>query len=193
MSLSRSYVHLYWRATRRLRLSINYDSFRRYWTYEYRSVADSVFDDRVRQGVRARLDWNASSAWRLGLGAGLRDRPDAADPTITYSLYVRRTRLFTSRMSASVNVSGFDGDGERGQNNAVQLGVEVPSLGHSRIRFARYRYTVQSIDETRSSWSVETGLDADIARHYFLSTAVQYNSGDDINGWRLNVEMGYRF
>ncbi|RJP73711.1 MAG: hypothetical protein C4532_04085, partial [Candidatus Abyssobacteria bacterium SURF_17] len=60
VSLSRAFVNVYWQAVRDLRLGLSYDNLRRYWTYEYRSTADSLFDDRLHQGVRGRVDWQVT-------------------------------------------------------------------------------------------------------------------------------------
>lgn len=192
VSLSRAFVNVYWQAVRGLRLGLSYDNLRRYWTYEYRSLADSLFDDRARQGVRGRVDWQVTSRWRLGLSGGWRNRPDEEDPTMTYSLNIRRSALFHRNISASILSGGFDGPHEAGQNYAAWLYLLLP-VGQTRLGYNRYQYHVQSIDTNRASWSIETGLDLNLSAHYLAGVGVNYSDGDDISGWRVQSELGYRF
>lgn len=193
VSLSRAYVHMFWRAHRDVQLGLSYDNLRRYWTYDYVTLADSLFDDRVRQGWRLRADWSPSNLWSIGVSGGYRDRPDNEDPTLTYSLSIRRSDLLYRWLSASLSVNGFDGAFEHGLNYLARLHLLTRQVGQWHFDYGNYRYSVEKLNESRKSWLVETGVDTDIARHYFLSGAVQYNSGDDIDGWRLQAETGYRF
>lgn len=192
-SLSRFFVNTWWRAHTTLRLSVSYDNLKRYWTYEYYSLADSLFDDRTRTGWRTRVDWSPASAWNLSAGGGYRSRPDGEDPTLTYSFSVRRSSLGYRWLSASAYFNGFDGAFEHGANYSGRLQAQLPGAGLWHCAYGAYRYTVDKLDESRSSWWLETGVDTDIARHYYLSGQVQFNRGDDIDGWRLNTELGYRF
>ncbi len=192
-SLSRVFVNTWWRAHSALRLSVSYDNLKRYWTYEYYSLADSLFDDRTRTGWRTRMDWSPTSTWNLSAGGGYRSRPDDEDPTLTYSFSVRRSSLGYRWLSASAYFSGFNGAFERGANYAARLQAQLPGAGFWHCGYGAYRYTVDKLDESRSSWWLEIGIDTDIARHYYLGGQVQFNQGDDIDGWRLNTELGYRF
>jgi len=192
VAVSRAYVYGYYKLIRNLRLGLSYDNLKRYWTYEYMGTADSLFDDRIRQGWKARADYSVSGKWFLSGSLGMRSHPDKADPTITYSMNFRRSGLLTNTVTVAAMYSAFDGPHEHGANyfGQIQLFSAMPGVIH--VTYGHYQYAVDEIDEDRSSWYLEAGLDTDFGRNYYMGGSIQYNTGADIKGWKFQSELGYR-
>ena len=192
ISFSRAFIHFYIRPNNMLRFSVNYDNSRRYWIYEYINMADSLFDDRVRQGFRAKADWSPTPHWRLSIGGGLRNRTDNEKATVSYSFSVRRVRLVINSLALTAALSGFDGAFEHGINRSINVQYLAVASGRVHIAYRDYKYAVNDIGNDRFSWSLETGLDYDFPGRYYIGGSVQYNDGDDIAGWRIQTYLGYR-
>lgn len=192
VAVSRAYVYGYYRLNRALRLGLSYDNLKRYWTYEYMSVADSLFDDRSRQGWRARAEVSPGVHWYLSGSFGLRNHPDAADPTTAFSVNLRRSKFIRQSASLALMYSGFNGPHEHGTNYSGQLQIITIRPGVMHFGYGRYQYAVDEVNEDRSSWYLESGVDTDIGKNYYIGGSVQYNTGADIDGWRYRAEFGYR-
>ncbi len=193
ISLSRAYLYGYYRLGRSLRAGLSYDNLKRYWTYEYITLADSLFDNRTRQGVRLRIDWTASGLWFLSGSLGRRDNSGETDPTISYSANLRRSKFPLAAATMALSFYAFDGPHESGLNYSFRCQMSTAKFGLIHIGYGRYQYAVDEINENRSSWYLETGLDADLGAAYYLGLSGQYNSGADIDGWRFQTELGFRF
>jgi hypothetical protein len=191
--VSNLYTRAHYRISRSLRLAVNYDNRKNYWTHNNRSMADSLFDDRTRQGVRGTVTVSpARSTWISG-GIGYRKRSGDTDAFVTYSGSVRQSGLLSNRLSAGIYATGFDGPYEYGLNYALRTQLLTGTIGVVSAAYGRYLYAVDGNDDTRSSHFVESGLNADIGSHYYTNGMIQYNTGDDIDGWRLQLEFGYRY
>ena len=71
-----------WGFTEDLALNLAYDTRRSYYTYETRSVPDSLFDDAARQGFRAQLNAQLTDDVSGQVGASLRtESKSASDAT----------------------------------------------------------------------------------------------------------------
>ena len=191
VSVSRAYVYGYYRLSRALRFGLSYDNLKRYWTYEYISMADSLFDDRERRGWRARADLSPLQNWYLSGSFGLRHNPDE-NATETYSFNLRKTRFIIHAVSVSFMHNGFDGPHEHGTNYSARMQVFTVKPGIWHFAYGRYKYTIDDVNESRSSWYLESGLDTDFGRNYYAGGSVQYSTGADIDGWRYQLSIGYR-
>jgi hypothetical protein len=192
LSLSRAFASLNFRAARWVRVTASYDNLKPYWTYEYRSTADSLFDNRVRQGFRLTTQWSIGRRLAVSLGSGYRSRSGGDDPTITYLASVRRTALGSRWLSLYLSMAGFDGPFEHGQTYRGQADFAKPGWPRLRTGYGRYAYSVVGVAGSRASSSVDFGADFDLWRTVYSGLWAEHNTGDDIKGWRLQAEIGYR-
>jgi hypothetical protein len=192
LSLSRAFASFYVRVSRALRLTASYDNLKPYWTYEYRSVADSVFDDRVRQGFRFTTQLSIGRHLFATAGTGYRSRSGGEDPTTTYTASLRRTALVDPALSLWVSMAGFSGPFEEGLTYHLQTDYARPGWPRLRAGYGHYGYSVVGVAGSRMSSSVDLGADFDLWRTVYAGLWGEHNSGDDIKGWRLQAEIGYR-
>ncbi len=61
------------------------------------------------------------------------------------------------------------------------------------LAYGVYLYKVSGIGTPRNNRWLETSVQTNIGIHNYLSGLVQFGKGDDINGVRIQTELGYRF
>jgi hypothetical protein len=191
--LSNLYVNGWTRIGNRVRLGIRYDNRTNVWTYENRALVDSLFDERLRQGARVQLELSPGSRTSLTGAFGYHDRSGDADPTLSYSGSIRRSGLFLAGVSIGLQAAGFDGPFEKGYNYAVRLGRSFSPGALIEGAYGGYSYSASDGTAYRDNRWVELSGQADIGRSHWAGLRTQYDSGDDISGLRLMLELGYRF
>lgn len=193
LTLSNLYLQAWTRPSRALRLSLQYDNRQNYWTVEYASVADSLFDDRVRQGLRGRIDLKPLDRTSLSASLGYRKATGDADPTINYSTSLHRSGLLGVGSSIRLSLAGFNGIYEHGTNYGVR--VYLPSWRAVRafVAVGGYAYSVDDQGDSRRSTSYELGSNLDLPGGLYLGGSTEASVGDDIDGLRMLFELGYRY
>lgn len=193
VALSSVYVGGWYRFTPRIRVNVSYDNRVNYWTYDTRSTVDSMFDDHLRQGVRGQIDLTLPEHFQSSIGYGLRKRQGDVSATKSYSFNLNKSGLWRRTAHAFVQYSGFDGPFEHGYNYTARLTDYVSGSFLMGVGYGAYSYSADAdLSHRTSRWYEMTGQ-ADLGRRYFLSLSAQQNSGDDIDGLRLQSEIGWRF
>jgi hypothetical protein len=172
---------------------LSYDKRKNYWSYQYRSVPDSLFDTRINQGLRSSLECSPIGNLWLNGSIGYRKHDQSSDGTVNYSTGARWARIMNRGVSLSTFVSGFDGQYEHGFNYRIGLDLEAGKVGSINLGFSNYSYSIDGQNETRSSRSIEFGFFKDISQNYYLVSTIHSDSGDDIDGLRLQFEFGIRY
>jgi hypothetical protein len=191
--LTNIYLGTYYRFSDNVRGSFSYDTRRNYWTLENQSVVDSLFDDRLRQGGHVQLDLSFKYRITTSVSYGYNKRAGDPKSTTSYSIYVNKFGLIGNSSSVSVQAAGFTGPFENGHNYSVRFGQNLSTHGSLGLGYGMYLYSVVSDNSHRTNNWVELTALADIIYHYYFNGLVQYNTGDDIKGVRLQAEIGYRF
>ncbi|MEW5795281.1 MAG: hypothetical protein AB1772_02870 [Candidatus Zixiibacteriota bacterium] len=193
LSLSSLYAGINYRLYNSVRFVVSYDNRTNYRTYETRTVVDSLFDDHLRQGVRTQVDVALPYQVRASIGYGLRKRSGDPDQTNSYSLYLSRAGLLGFGSTISVHYAAFQGPFDRGDNYSTRVTRSVSRRLQLSLGYGGYRYRAESSDSYRRSNWFEIGAQADLSRRLYLGGSAEFDSGDDIDGTRVQTELGYRF
>ncbi|HVP06927.1 MAG TPA: hypothetical protein VMS71_03720 [Candidatus Acidoferrum sp.] len=193
VTLSNIYLGTYYRITNAVRASISYDNRRNYWSLENRSVVDSLFDDRLRQGGRGQLDIAWPHKISTSMSYGYNKRDGDAKATQSYSLFVSRYGLWRPGSSLSGQYAGFTGPFEKGYNFTARINAPLTNRAYVGLAYGSYVYSVTSESVHRKNNWVELSTQADMSRRAFTIGSLQFNSGDDIKGIRFQFEIGLRF
>jgi hypothetical protein len=193
IGLTSLYVNGWICPTQRLRLSLSYDNRSNYWTFEKRSVVDSLFDDNLRRGVRLRTDLTLPSQLFASVSTGYRDRAGNPDPSWSYSAQLRKGDVFGRGLSLSVQYAAFDNLSNNGYNYALRVGKVFAGTYDMSAAYGSYAYQTDGTGSSRDNDWIELSGQADVGRHYWLGFRYQTDSGDDIEGSRISSELGYRF
>ncbi len=178
----------------------SYDGRRNYRTYLNRLIPEDLFDDLLHQGVRAGLSWYQPHGLggSLGFGASLKAQ-DPRHPELelanAYSLNagLRHDDLFSSGISAGLDGTGFWNGYTDGGLASLRVGRRFGG-GHSvDLSFGESLYRVSATGENRQTRWLRLSGRASLARYLYLLSDLEYDSGDDLQGPRVFVELGSTF
>lgn len=193
LALSSLYAGGYGRIGSRVRVSLSYDNRTNVRTYETRSVADSLFDDHLRHGLRTTLEVSLPLKLQTQLGYGIHKRNGDPGASATYSGSLTKLSVLRATTMAMLQFTAFDGPFEHGNNYSARVSDNLSAKIWASLAYGRYSYTADISNEHRTSSYTEIWTQADLSRRYWTSASVQYNTGDDIDGLRIQCEFGCRF
>jgi hypothetical protein len=189
-SLSSAYIDTRFRFNNRLSAGLSYDNRRNYWTYEQKSLADSLFDDHLSKGIRSRLDIGLPGNFLTGLSVGYRTRGGDPVPTYSYSANVNKSGLVSAHSSLNLQYSGFIGPQQKGSNFSVRIGEYLRQRDYVSLGYGYYRYSSMAGTTARLNHWIESTIWVDLFKNFFLNGMYQYNVGADLSGHRLQIEFG---
>jgi hypothetical protein len=193
VTLSALYLRGRYRATEDVTVGLGYDTRQNYFTYEARSIPDSLFIDAARHGARANVDAKLPADLRLHADFGIRGIEDSDDdPTYHYSAEFSARDLAGTRIRASVRFAGFSGPHALGTNPSLRLSRSFRG-GHSlHASYGQYDYSIEDGADRLNHW-VRAGGTAQLPARLYASGEYQYDWGDDSEGHRILGEVGYMF
>jgi hypothetical protein len=164
-------------------------------TWETHSIVDSLFDRNLRQGLRGQLDFNAGSRFFGFVSGGIRKRSGDSAATYSYATGVSKNGFFFPRSSVDFQVAGFSGPFDSGLNLSTRLGKYLRTSDYVSLGYGLYAYRNSGFTAgpRRANHWVELALRTEFAARLFFNGQMQYNTGDDIRGARLQGELGYFF
>jgi len=192
-NLTSIYLGGNYRFNDKLRLGLSYDNRTNHWSYEYRTIADSLFDTHLRQGARAQME--LTLPWRIqsSVSYGLRKRAGDSRATTSYSVYLNRMGILRRTTMGSFQYASFRGPLDIGSNYSARVSDYVlPSLSLG-CAYSVYAYRLDTGGTDRRNRSFEITSQLDLARNYFFNGSLQFDRGDDTKGTRVQTEVGYRF
>lgn len=183
------------RLGRRLRATLSYDQRRNYLTWENRpALPEEVFTRLFREGGRLALEWQRDG-WSAALGAGLERARDLDDPTTSAFVSLLKGGSFGRPLLLGGDLSWHSGGAAEGYVASLRtrwafrgghdLGL---TLGASQTTLAEAAFGPDRENQwLRLSGTVQLPLRIYLFGEYELST------GDDLDGDRATLEVGYRF
>ncbi|HWO58073.1 MAG TPA: hypothetical protein VNN55_10950 [bacterium] len=173
--------------------TVSYDTRKSFRNYETRDIADSIFDDRVRQGVRAQLDLMLPQGISLSGGVGLRSVAGEAAKTHSYNGAVRKQGLFNARSNVSVTGSRFTSESSSGYNVSASLGQGLGARTWLSLGGGWYRYTLAGPSLRRLNRKVDLSARIALSRALALNGLGQWQDGDDTRGHRFEAGISAQF
>jgi len=174
-------------------MGLSYDNRKNYFTYEMRSLADSLFNTAFRQGLRSNVAVTLPGNYRISANFGLRHRQYEKQYVYSYGLSVSKYHFLQRGVSILGRFSGFSNTFTQGYNPSLRLG-KIFGRGHALyFSYGNYWYRLNSIDTTRINQWLRLNGQLELPARMFLSAQYEYDWGDDVLGHRYLVELGYRF
>ena len=177
------------------RLTLSYNRFEQYRTEETRSIPEQLFNDFGRQGLRASLQLGRPRGLNVTLNAGLRDQEGVDEPTTSYGLSVRHPDIASWGLSLGLNLLAFEGATNDGFSATLRAAKRLPGdhLVHLDLgdRLSRDRLFETEIERS-TQWG-RLGLWLELPKGLFATGEYEVTTGDELEGRRLNVGLGYRF
>ena len=193
MTLSNLYLSGLYRFNAIVRGGFSYDSRKNYWTFDQRELADSLFDSHLRDGLRLQLEITPGVGISTFGTFGYRKRSGDSKPTYSYTANINGNRIFQTGITTTIMVSGFSGPAEHGLNYSGRIGRTFGRIGNLNAAYGVFRYSVTGESTHKSNHWMELSDHMDIGSRWFINGLIQYNTGDDIKGTRLQSDLGFRF
>jgi len=179
---------------------VSYDGRRNYRYYRNRASPEEVFDDLLHQGLRAGLTLAKPEGFgaSAGFGMSLKEK-DPRHPELdvanaySFNAGVRHANLFASGLSFGLDGSGFTNGYADGGVVTARLGWRA-TAGHMvdlSYGYSLYRVTETEQDRT-TQWLRLVGR-GELTRRLYLLGDVEYDTGDDLRGPRVFLELGVFF
>ena len=193
LSLSGLYLYANYHFTRGIGASLSYDNRKNYYTYELRSLADSLFDDAFRQGVRANVYLNILKDYRFSLNFGLREKETDARFSYSYGFRMTRRNFFDRSNKLYFRFSGFDNVFATGYNPNLGLSHYFSHGHYLSLTYGNYFYMIKNQNSNRMNHWLRLNGQMELPARLYFNTTYEYDWGSDVKGHRLLMEFGYRF
>ena len=191
-SISSLYVSGNYLLGRRGSIGLTFDNRKNYWTYEVRSVADSLFDDALRTGLRSNLSLRLPWQVRLTANGGFRKRDSEPQATWSYFGGLGKTDFLRKGLGLYLRGSGFSNASTNGLNASAELSQGLRSGSRVSLAYGLYRYSFELQALTQDNHWIRSSVYWAGLQRLFLSGEFQYDWGGDIRGFRFFSEIGVR-
>ena len=193
ISLSSLYISGRLNVSENVSTQLSYDNRRNYYRYEYMSLADSLFDDAFRQGLRLNIHYNPQKNIRISVNGGLRKRENDTQFTYSYGAGTHIRQLLMKTMSFHARLGAFSNIYTRGVNFNLVLNNRFYSTYSVSLNYGKHYYKQILNDLNYQNQWIRLNLGVDILSYLNFSGFYEYDFGDDQNGHRIFTEIGYRF
>ncbi len=193
LSLTGMYMNGRYNFTRNTSVSIGYDNRRNYYSYETRTIADSLFDNAVRQGIRFSGYTRLFKDYRLAVFFGLRDRQTDARLSYNYGFNMSKRRFFGIGNVLFLSMSGFDNLFANGINPSMRLSRRFRNNLYLSLNYGNYFYQFKNSAGSRLNQWLRLSTQLELPVRLYASFNYTYDWGSDIQGQRIFLELGRRF
>jgi hypothetical protein len=179
--------------TGNLSSSLSYDHYHNYYTYELRSMADSLFDSAARQGLRSTIYWRIIPNLRFTASAGFRWRENDSGSTYSWSGQLTNSNLVFRGSMISARLAGYSNLYTRGYNPSLLVGQNF-NRGHSvNVEYGHYFYNLDINGTYHVNHWLRSTLQFVLPWHLYLYGQYEYDWGTDRQGQIFSAELGYHF
>ncbi len=182
-----------WRPSRVVNLSLGYDNHRNFHTEEPESLADSLFDDAVREGVRMMLHVRPIESGYVSAGGTLRAVESDFSQGKTVTGGVGMQRIARSGLSWDASFTRYENTFSKGSQPSLRVGNRISSAWDVSAGIGNDQYNLEqeAVSISTNWFELETNLR--IRRHWYGSASAEFRRGDMSDSNRFIVEAGYRF
>ncbi len=193
VSLSNLYFYVRYKFTKWFTGGINYDNRKNYYTYETRTIAEELFDDAFRHGLRSEVYFKFAGDIRINTQFGLRKRESDSEYTYSYRAGFSKRNFFINRLSIRTQFSGFSNYFTSGFSPSIRFSRIFFRGNQLGVSYGNYIYSLKSDNEKRMNQWIRANTYIDLIYRFFISGNYEYNWGDDSENHRISAELGYRF
>ncbi len=180
-----------------VRMTLSYNSSQRFRTAGTRFVPAQFFSDAVQQSYRVTAYFGRGRGWNGSAGVSRRDPGTDAKPSYTYTASLYNPNIGGKSLLVGLDASSFTSESSDGLlitlrarkyfKSGHDLGL---TLGNSTTNLINL---MDGGVEERVNQYVRLSGTLRLPRRLFMLTEVEYDKGDDFEGYRLITNLGYRF
>jgi hypothetical protein len=193
ISITGVYINGRYNITDNMSVGLNFDNRQNYYTYESRTLADSLFRSALRQGMRLSFNARFLKNYRFYTNFGARKRESDNELTFSYTGGFNVSNLFNQRITLSTRFSGFSNFYTEGITPSIAVSKYFRS-GHSlRLSYGNYKYNLKRGGGDKLNQWLRFNGQIELPFRFYVSNNYEYAWGDDSKGHRIFSEIGYRF
>jgi hypothetical protein len=192
LDLSNAYFNATYYPRPSLSFGASYDARRLVRTWETQSIADSLFDQALRQGGRASVTFQPTALVRLALDGGLQKQkgmPDGYSANISANV----SNLWRSGVGLNTRVSYFSSGLTAGYYPGLDLSRSFFGVIYATLGGGAYIYRMGNGGQSQSNPWERLRLDANLTRRFFLSSTLENFHGNTMKLVRGFIDFGWRF
>ena len=192
LDLSNTYFNASYYPQSWITVGVSYDARRLIRTWETRTIADSMFDQALRQGWRANMNFQPSALVRLSVDGGLQQHhgtPNVYSAGVSANVW----NVWRSGVGFSARFSYFGNAISSGYYPAVDLSRSFFSVFYVTLGGGAYLYRMGNGGTSQYNPWERLRLDVNLNRRFFLSGTFENFHGDTMNLGRGFIDAGIRF
>jgi len=175
------------------RLTVSYDRYERYRTEDTRFLARELFDDLLRYGFRARLSYGRPRSLNVSIFAGLRDRDDDVDATVSFGVGVSDSQITRWNLHAYANLLAFSNPFTEGWVATLRTGKRFRAGHEIDLTLGERLSTDLLFDEDLSTGWFRLGGWIELPKNLFANLGYEVTAGDEVDDQLVSAGLGYRF
>ncbi len=192
-SLSSLYLSARYRFSDIVTAGLTFDDRKNYYTYETMEMPEEVYDMSARYGLRADLYLNLPQDYSASIQGGIKKRENDSQSTYVGRASLKKRNIFLRFLNAGLFVNVYSNYYTEGWIPSLNISKQFPSGHYISIAAGQNNYKMKLYKEQRiNHWIRLNGQIQLIGRTYF-SGYCGYDWGNDLDGYRLLIELGYRF
>ncbi len=193
VALTNLYVNASYKFSRWVTVGLSYNNRKNYYTYEIRTVADSLFDDAMRYGLRGNLYLRLPNNYHVYSNFGLRKRETDTQYTYSFAGGVNKSNLSSLRLFLGIRATGFSNYYSEGYNFSMRMGKYFRGGHNAYLSYGAYTYSLNAGGTRRFNNWIRLNSMIQLFGRFFLTEYYEYSWGSDYPGQRIYGELGYRF
>ncbi len=193
VTISGSYLLTDW-----ARASLSYDRRRNYLTFEDRIRPEDLFNDLLRDGASATLYLGKSQGINATLNFGARRQTNSlavggSESTRTWGASVFHNNVGGWNLLLGADVSVYTGGTAEGHLATVRIRKYIHGGHDLGLTFGESSIRVPGTSGTRVNRWARLSSDIELPWRMYLLAEYEYDTGADLKGNRVILEVGYRF
>ncbi|MEO8196165.1 MAG: hypothetical protein ABI689_05540 [Thermoanaerobaculia bacterium] len=175
-----------------VRLGVSYDQSRQIFTLDDRFTPEELFDLALREGYRVTAYLGSAKTVRANFSVGQRWKQGSPDRSLAYNANVYHSNVFGWNMLVGGDFSGFDGDTSTGYRAGVRVQKYFRSGHDVELTYGRSSTDLIATGEVRQNQWLRLSGTLQLGRRFYLLGELESATGDDLEGKRLFLQLGYR-
>jgi hypothetical protein len=192
LDLSNAYFNAAYYPRRWISVNASYDAHRLVRTWETYSLADSLFDQALRQGWRGSVSLQPAALVRFTLDGGVQKHRGTPE-VYSAGIFASVSNFLRSGVSVSGRLSYFGNALSAGYYPALDLSRSFFGVVYATVGGGAYIYRMGNSGAAQFNPWERLRLDINLTRRFFLSGAFENFHGDTMQFVRGFADVGWRF
>jgi hypothetical protein len=176
-----------------VRATLTYDRRRNYRVADTRLLPEEQFDRLLRQGFQGALYLGRGSGWFATVSAGARSRQGGGDATYSGGFSLSHNDVAGKRLMLGGDLTAYTGGTVEGWLASLRARKYLRGGHDLGLTLGASQVTPLELGVPRHNRWVRLSGSVQLPWDLFAVAEVEVDRGDDFDGQRFTLELGYRF